>query len=171
MVKPKKKAQIFGMPFTFLFALILIAVFLFTAIWAIRHFLHTTEYTKLMTSINDLRTQVQTLWQQRAGRVTVTLLFPKSFEKICFADPNDKSGWAQESDLRQDYNWVNNVKANLFLLPRKAALDFGLKGYLFIGCGNVDCLDFNNPTCITIKNGKVRLRLTMQDDKVWVEEA
>lgn len=166
----RKKAQMFGMPFTFLFSLILIAVFLFTAIWAIRHFLHTAEYAKLMTSIDELRTKVQTLWQQRGGRITVTLLFPKSFTHICFAHPNNKNQWSVL--LKRDYDWISgDTKANIFLLPRRAALGFGLKGYLFVGCGNVDCIDFTNPTCIAVENGKVRLRLTMKDDKVWIEEA
>ena len=67
-----------GMPFQFIFSVILIAVVLFVAFWAISNFMKTSEQVSINTFIVELRSEIRKARNSDTDR-TVTLTFSNKF--------------------------------------------------------------------------------------------
>ncbi|MEM1535024.1 MAG: hypothetical protein QXE64_01830 [Candidatus Pacearchaeota archaeon] len=152
----------FELSFTFIFSLILIAVFIYVAIWAIKHFLELKDRTLIQASIDDIKSEIQETWQAEGKQETLEFLFPKSVTYICFANLTSLTclGKAYCSDLNNYSAYSSFKQYNTFVLPFKLKAKYGIQGAYLIKCGGIDCLTFANPTCIQNKAGKVKIKFS-----------
>jgi hypothetical protein len=160
----------FELSFTFIFSLILIAVFIFVAIWAIKHFLELKDRTMIQTAIEDLKSEVAEVWQAEESRKNITLLFPTSVQKICFANLSNINN--PPLDLTPYKQLYQNKEKNVFILPFTLRNKYDIEGAYMISCGVVNCLNFANPLCVDVRGGKVNLVLKgLPDGKVNVSKS
>ncbi|MEM2933123.1 MAG: hypothetical protein QW622_02875 [Candidatus Pacearchaeota archaeon] len=158
----------FELSFTFLFSLILIAVFIFVAIWAIKNFLELKDSTMIRTSINDINTVVIEVWQAEEAQRIETFIFPTTVTQICFAN---LSQLKTSTDLDPYKSLYKNTDKNLFVLPFKLRNKYNLEGAYAIKCGEVNCLNFTTPTCFNVVKGKVTLTFVgMPEGKVRISK-
>ena len=173
-----KKAQIMGMPFQFIFALILIAVAIFVGFFVIRHFLRVAELANInnFVKIQLERESVQAIWiGPEAASVTKSLAFSKNFDYVCFYNQSKSCNSVIEGFCAQYELWKSRAdnKENLFLVPLGKAEDYGAKTAWFIQCGSEtapkDCISFTaNPLCLPVENGKVNIKLTKESGQRFV---
>ncbi|MEM4318484.1 MAG: hypothetical protein QW244_01475 [Candidatus Pacearchaeota archaeon] len=173
--KQKKAKKAFELSFTFLFSLILIAVFIFVAIWAIKNFLELKDSTMIRTSINDINTVVIEVWQAEEAQRIETFIFPTTVTQICFANLSElittTSTDLTSTDLDPYKSLYKNTDKNLFVLPFKLRNKYNLEGAYAIKCGEVNCLNFTNPTCFNVVKGKVTLTFVgMPEGKVRISK-
>ena len=120
--KNKKAQQLMGMPFTMIFAIILIIVFLFVGIWAIKHFMGTKNQIVLLQAVKDVRDNVDGLWGMHEGSSkTITLMLPNA--QLCFCNVSG-SGCPPRG-----YTKPNGKGIYAFVIPREIAYDYGIDGY------------------------------------------
>jgi hypothetical protein len=159
----------FELSFTFIFSLILIAVFIFVAIWAIKHFLELKDRTMIQTAIEDLKSEVAEVWQAEESRKNITLLFPSTVKAICFANLSNINN--PPLDLAPYKQLYHNKEKNVFILPFTLRNKYDIEGAYMVSCGVVNCLNFANPLCVDVRGGKVNLVLKgLPDGKVNVSK-
>ena len=125
-LKRGKKAQgVFGMPFSVIFSIILIAVFLVVAIFAIKYFLGIKNCTEIGMFVDDFQTEVDSAWNSQSSEKTFTSTLPSKIEYVCFADLNEEaSGGVKDKEGKSIYDELkkNAIYANnLFFYPQRAA--------------------------------------------------
>lgn len=164
--KSKKAIQL---SFTFIFSLIIIAVVIFVAIWAIKNFLELKDRTTIQVAIKDVETIVQEVWQSTEAIRTENLYFPKPVDYLCFVNKSNMENLneGRRNELNKYGQSILN-KYNLFILPYKVKIKYGIAGYYSIKCGNVECLKLPSSICFKNKNGKVKIRFMARDNKVYV---
>lgn len=166
--KKAKKAQIMGLPFQFIFAVILIAVALFVGFFVIKMFLERAEQANINDFVkNQLTYEIQSIWSgPEEASVTKSLILSKNFEYVCFWK---QPQCIQRSDLPPNFcslakDYATSTKENLFLVGKNGELGIAEKYDAFtawyIKCGSRDCLQpFSpNPLCIPVVNGKVPIK-------------
>jgi hypothetical protein len=165
----------FELSFTFIFSLILIAVFIFVAIWAIKHFLELKDRTMIQTAIEDLKSEVAEVWQAEESRKNITLLFPSTVKAICFANlsqPLSTPNLFYSQNLQNYQQLYKNKEKNVFILPFTLRNKYDIEGAYMVSCGVVNCLNFANPLCVDVRGGKVNLVLKgLPDGKVNVSKS
>lgn len=156
--------------FSFIFSLILIAVFVFVAIWAIKHFLELKDRTMIQTNIKDLENYVYEVWQAEESRRNITLFFPSAVKQICFANLSNLN---PIPPYFINYSIIyKNKEKNVFLIPFTLRNKYDIEAAYMIKCGEKNCLNFVNPMCVDIKNGKARIMLLgLAEGKVNVSKA
>ena len=84
--KINKKAQIMGLPFQFIFALIIIAIAVFVGFFVIKMFLERAEQANINDFVkNQLEYEINRIWAgPEAASVTKTFIFSKNFDYVCF---------------------------------------------------------------------------------------
>lgn len=159
MQKRGKKAEIMGMPFQFIFALILIAVALFVGFFTIKMFLERAEQAEFGLFVSDLQNQVIDVWQAEEAGKTISLDINQKIIYVCFVNSSRCSSpierLCSQARLYPD--------KNLFFYPFGEAEKYDSNSQWKIQCGAKDmpkeCIAFANPTCIPVQNGKVKIRL------------
>jgi len=166
MQKSKKAVEL---SFTFIFSIILIAVFIFVAVWAIRHFLELKDRTQIQIAINDIETTIQEIWQAEEAQKTESFFLPSSVTSICFA--NFSQATQQSNNENNELNKYQTIKnKNLFILPFTVKAKYDIEGAYMAKCGNINCVNFTNPTCFENKNGKITIKFVgLPDGRVKVE--
>lgn len=174
MIKNKKgkKGQIMGMPFQFIFALIIIAVALFVGIWAIKAFLGRAEQANFGLFINDLENEIISVWQKEEASKTITLSLSTKISYVCFVNRNNcysnKIPPKISSDLCSNVvpMWSRTGKDNLFFYPGGIAERYDSHTAWHIKCGTKECLDIDKTICIPVKDGNVKFRLTKESGQL-----
>lgn len=160
----KKGQGIMGIPFQLIFSLILIALFLYAAIFGIRYFLERADQAKVGQFIVGLESKVNIAWQTTEMSSGYSFTLPSKIEKVCFWDveassfnPFDSSA-CPEFEIYKDQARLS--KANMFFCPPVAAYSVGSPVFARISCDDVDCLEFSsNPYCIDNVGGTVKINL------------
>ncbi|MCX8194316.1 MAG: hypothetical protein N3G19_03080, partial [Candidatus Pacearchaeota archaeon] len=124
-----KKAQIMGMPFQFIFAIILVAVAVFVGFYVIRMFLHQAEQARINDFVkNQLEYEIKNVWMTEESTITKELPFSKNFNYVCFFNQSRSCNSAiapPDSNFCSDYSvWKNTDKDNLFLVPLGKAEEY-----------------------------------------------
>jgi len=165
------KKRGFELSFTFIFSLILIAVFIFVAIWAIKHFLELKDRTLIQSAIEDLKNEVWEVWQAEESKRNITLIFPSTVKGICFANLSKtfEVQTQHQTDLNTYKSVFQNKEKNVFVIPFTLTKKYDIEGAYMIRCGNVNCLNFTNPTCKNVVKGKINLMVEgLPDGRVRV---
>ncbi|MEM4153154.1 MAG: hypothetical protein QXK80_03535 [Candidatus Pacearchaeota archaeon] len=162
--KRGKKAQIMGLPFQFIFAIILVAVAVFVGFYVIRMFLNQAEQAKINDFVkNQLEYEIKNIWMTEEAKVTKDLPFSKNFDYVCFI--NQSKPCSQNTNVPLNFcseyeMWKNSNKDNLFLIPLGKAEKYNTLTAWHISCGTKECISFNtNPYCLPVNEGKVSIKL------------
>ncbi len=156
LIKRKKsndrKAQLFGMPFSVIFSIFLIAVFLVVAFYAIKYFLGLKECSEIGLFKDDFQEAIDDAWQSQSSSKTFSNSLPFAIEYVCFADLNEAArGTAKEKEIYAELRRNADYTANLFFYPQKEAC---------VPSANIQHVNItNNPYCIPVENGKIEIRI------------
>jgi len=153
MVKLNKKADM-ALPFNFIFALILIVVFIIVAIYGINFFLDFGKCTRIGTSLETLQTKIDDAYQSDLYEKKVELDLP-GVEKICFANLSaDITGSLEVYGEIEIYDLLD---VNTFLYPSGSACSLSNKKTKHIDL-NRTVLN-KNPLCFDVEDGVATLTL------------
>lgn len=166
--RDNKKGQIMGMPFQFIFAIILVAVALFVGFYVIKMFLNQAEQARINDFVkNQLEYEIKNVWMTEESTITKDLPFSKNFDYICFLNQSkscSSTTMPPGSNFCSEYQiWTNTNKDNLFLVPLGKAEEYNTKTAWHIVCGTKECISFStNPYCLPVHEGKVSVRLVKE---------
>lgn len=177
-----KKGQLMGMPFQFIFALILVAVAIFVGFYVIKMFLDRAEQANINDFVkNQLQYEIENVWLGPSdAQITRTLILSNNFGYICFFNQSKHS--CSSSDVPSfcsEYElYTRTDKDNLFLIGKDGQMGKAEKYDTYtswhIACGTTtkkDCFTWpqqKNPLCIPVSNGKVTIKLTKQSGQNYV---
>lgn len=147
-LQDKRGQQIFGMPFSMIFSIILIIFFIVAAFIAISIF---WSPTKCALSDNaqeglfkqDLQDAVNEVWNSAGGQRDFKIDLPSKIDKICFLDFSE-SAIGVDSSLAAELKKFGS--GNLYLYPGKKACE----GFRAITIEHLDIekiTDSRNPLC------------------------
>lgn len=158
-MKRSRKAQITGLPFQFIFSLIIIAITLFVAIWAIRIFLARSEQAKIGNFVTEVKNEINELWfSSYEAEKNVSFDFSNKFTYVCFA--NTSEDFLCNSNLNKDdvEQYIAREGINLFLVPPEKALDYDMSAAYYISCDGKECVMLERAcVCFPVIDGKVKI--------------
>lgn len=150
-----KKAQVFGMPFSVIFSIFLIAIFLVVAFFAIKYVLNINRCSETGLFIDDFQKSIDDAWQSQSSSKTFMSSLPSAVEYVCFAElAKDLSASGKEREIYNELRRNADYTANLFFYPQKATQ----------GClpsANIKHVEMpeSNPYCIPVENGKIEIKI------------
>jgi len=156
-VKSKKAQQLFGMPFTVIFSIFLIAIFLAVAIYVIMHFWGIKQCAEIGLFTNDFQEEVDSAWKAASydsGDKPFTSVLPDKIKYVCFADvKKPATGNSAEKEIFEKIKEnVDDDKDNLYFYPFLC----DVKSTKIL---HVDMESLTNPYCIPVVNGKISINL------------
>ncbi len=168
-----KKAQVMGMPFQFIFALILVAVAIFVGFFVIKAFLERAEQANINLFVTELTDEITNLWTADSAQRTSEFKLSRNFEQVCFLNqskPCNRQLSPELCDSNMGYNfWRRSDKDNMFLLPLGAAEKYDAYTAWHVKCGAKECINFTlNPLCLSVVEGKVTIKLTKESGQNYV---
>lgn len=154
-----RKGQLFGKPFTYIFALIVAALTLIWGIRAINDIREKSELVELTTFITELREDIQTYYNFDAGSSkTITLILPPKVEKVCFTNPGSIPNTYIISQL--NFELEDNEQYNTYILPLDS---FSITRFKV---NHLNITETENPLCIDTKG---RFTATIETQEGYVE--
>lgn len=177
-----KTAQIIGLSFQTIFALILIIFTIFVGFFVIKMFLERMEQANINDFIkNQLEQEIMNIWTAEESSKNVTLILSKKFDYICFVNQSRnikcENNYAPPTatNFCQEYLfWTRNEKDNLILVPLGIAEKYGTYTSWHIACGTKECINWSkqqNPYCIPVDKGKVTIKFTKKCGNCNIEIA
>lgn len=153
LLNSKRSQQLFGMPFSMIFSIFLIVVFLVVAFFAIKYVMGIFGCLNTGDFIESLRTDVESARNSAFSGNTFKGNLPAGVEYACFADLSQKaSGTAKEKEIYAELRRNADYTANLFFYPQGKACPKAT---------NIEHVDFSesNPYCFPVEDGKVEIRI------------
>jgi len=136
---------------------LLIAVFLVVAFFAIKHFLEVRKTIETGVFIDDLQKEIDSAWNSQSSSKTFSRSMDSRIEYVCFADLNknpDKSLKDKEGKVIFDELKKNAVYANNFFFYPQRYSDIPS-----VKISHVDMEFSGNPNCIENKNSKIEIKI------------
>ncbi len=173
MEKEAKKKAAIELSFTFIFALLLIAVFIVVAVTAIKSFLCTADAAKAGMFYSSLSKKINEAWWKSSYEESSSFYVPSSVEKVCFANLSKWPSGVSDKEkaiLGNLTKYHGNAKANVFFwpIPEKC---FENLAYYKIKCEESECIalsEMSNPYCINATKGKVSIKIIKEFGKANV---
>ncbi len=168
MRKIKNKKGDINLSFGVIFSIILIAVFIFAAIYAITFFLNYSKCTQVGNFYEGFQREVSNAFlSQSVENKIFKVTLPGSVEMICFANLSEKQtgSYSAEYEMIQDY-YLDD--ANLFLIPDSGSCNLDYKKITRLNLPEI--IKNHNPYCIPSDSDLI-LTKKIYDSAVFVEEA
>ena len=145
-----KKGQIMGLSFQMIFAIILIAVFLYVAIFAIRTVMQNVDRAKIALFVSDLKGKVNEVYYMTESSQTFSFNLPPAIKYVCFTSNPAKMDIIKWPGLYL----YKTAKSNLLFYPAESVSNIKINPNFMINCEGVECLQFpaENPYCIANEN-------------------
>lgn len=140
-----KKADM-NLSFGVIFSIILIAVFIFAAIYGINFFLNYSKCTQVGRFYDSLQREVsETFLSQSTTNKKFEINLPSSIKMVCFANLSEsqRGSFSEEYDLISD---SYSADANVFLLPGGNACNIPYKAIKRINLAEI--IKDHNPYCV-----------------------
>jgi hypothetical protein len=152
-IKSKRGEGAVGMSFGWIFSLILVVFFIFTAIYGIKFFLKTANCTRVGSFYETLQDRVDEAYSSSSSDFEMEVSIP-GVDMLCFANLSEEitgSLYAyEEISLYEVY------KANTFLVPTDKACDMPYKTIKNLNISKI--IAAKNPLCFDISDGgKIRI--------------
>jgi len=167
-MEKSKRAQITGLPFQFIFSLIIIAITLFVAVWAIRIFLARSEQAKIGNFITEVKNEINELWfSSYEAEKNVSFDFSNKFTYVCFANTSENF-LCRDSNLNLNKDdveqYISREGINLFLVPPEKALDYDMSAAYYISCEGKECVMLERAcVCFPVIDGKVKINFVKNE--------
>lgn len=153
LVKSKRSQQLFGMPFSVIFSIFLIVIFLVVAFFAIKYVWGIFGSLNTADFIDSLGGDVESARNSAFSSNTFEGNLPPEIEYVCFADlSKESSGNTKEKEIYSELRRNADYTANLFFYP---------PGKTNPRATNIEYVDFSasNPYCFEVKEGSVKIKL------------
>ncbi|MEM4647998.1 MAG: hypothetical protein QXO12_01655 [Candidatus Pacearchaeota archaeon] len=156
--------------FGFIFSLIIVAITVFVAVWAIKQFIDIRDRTAIQAGIKDIENTIKDMFFVTEARETKSFYFPSAVEYICFINYSSMNNLNQyiRSELNKYGSSLLN-KNNLFIIPYKTKLKYKVQGSYLIKCGEVNCLKLINSICFKNINNKVKITFKKDAEGIYIE--
>ena len=160
----KKAQQVMGMPFSMMFAMFLIVIFIVVAFMGIRFFLDFGRSADVGLFYEDLQKAVNDAWAGQTSSDSFDINLPDTIQKVCFANLS-----AEITGNLEDYDQIEIHEfriANTFLVPPGGAEGMQYK--------QIDHLDIakitedENPFCVDAGD-RLMIKKDFYDKLVWIE--
>lgn len=149
----KKAEGAIGMSFGWLFSLILIIFFIFTAIYGIRAFLNMASCSKVGTFYGSLQDKIDEAYRSSSSDFEMDVNIP-GVDMICFANLSEKI--TGSLDVYEEIEKYEIYGANTFLLPTGKACDMPYNTIKHLNISKTTLS--KNPLCFDISDGgKIRI--------------
>jgi len=155
----KKAQQVFGMSFSMILSILLIAVFIAVAFFAIRHFLEIKKCAEIGTFLEDFQDEIDRAWKSQTTEFVFKRTLPSKIQYVCFADLNkeqkgnikDKNGESIYTELSKNAIYDHN----LFFYPRRGVGDCLASTKIL----HINITGLTNPYCIEIFNKGINIQI------------
>jgi len=146
-----KKGQIMGLSFQMIFAIILIAVFIYVAIFAIRTVMQNVDRAKIALFVSDLKGKVNEVFYMTESSQEFKFDLPSGIKYVCFTSNPAK----MNIEKWPDFYLYKTAKSNLLFYPPESVSNLDINPNFLINCEGTDCLQLpaENPYCIANENG------------------
>lgn len=178
MLQKKRGQHIFGMPFVFIISMIIAALIVIFAIFAIKNFACRGEQIEVNLFIHDLRTEVKkafsitSLGSQTIFERSLPTKGCTSIELVCFALPGEEKTNAEISDsVWFELSAYKEQDVQLFLYPRKGLQEVGVQQAYNINPerSSITLERNRNPTCFE-NTGKIKIFLNNEGKNVLIHK-
>jgi hypothetical protein len=154
-----------GMSFGWIFSLILILFFIFTAIYGIKSFLNMASCSKVGMFYDDLQSKIDEAYRSSSSDFEMDVSI-SGIKQLCFANLTEKitgpSGAYEELSIYTVY------AANTFILPSQKACDMPYKTIKHLNISKTT--QVKNPLCFDISDGgKIRIIKGYYDKGVTIK--
>lgn len=152
--------------FGMIFSIILIVIFLSFSFFAITKFIDIMHSTQIATFIKTFQTDVDKVWNEEGSSKNFTYNLPKKIDLVCIGDYGPESvaegnqGDKYFDELKEEYN----TDENLIFYPIGSS-----KGQPSTKINNIEYDEDNNPLCLKVREGKVKIRLKKDYGKPLVK--
>ena len=165
-IQKEKRAQVMQLPFGMLFSILLIAVFIFVAFFAIKAFLEQRDCSQIGLFINDLQGEIDSVWMSSETSSDIfSAVLPSGIEYVCFADLEAENGLAGDANIAREIE-RNPIERNMFFYPAKKACNMPAQIMKHLNMTEIISDEFGNivenPYCI--ENRKGRINMTIKKD-------
>jgi len=161
----KKAEGAIGMSFGWMFSLILIIFFIFTAIYGIKAFLNMASCTKVGSFYETLQDKVDEAYRSSSSDFEMDVNIP-GINMICFANLSEEiTGPLYAYEEIEKYEVYG---ANTFLLPTQKACDMPYKTIKHLNISKT--ILSKNPLCFDLsEEGKIRIVKGYYDKAVTIK--
>ncbi|OGJ19952.1 hypothetical protein A3K73_03255 [Candidatus Pacearchaeota archaeon RBG_13_36_9] len=154
----KKSQEVFGMPFTVIFSIIIIIAVLLTAFFVIGWFLDFQRCAQTGLFFNDLEKAVSEAYESSfsdTGDKPFTRQLPGSVKKVCIADLSKdwEGNTEEEKEILLESERYGNPDSNVFLYPLKEICAEARSKYISY------LEEKDSLYCFDVKNGNVEIRI------------
>lgn len=136
------------MSFGWIFALILIIVFIITAIYGIKYFMNIGTCSRVGLFYDNLQQKVDEAYQSSSSDFEMEVDLP-GITQICFSNLSEEITGSMTA--YEELNLYEFYDANTFLLPSKKACSMPYKTIKHINISKITAL--KNPLCIDVSGG------------------
>lgn len=153
-----------GLPFSMIFAIILIVVFIIAAFMGVRFFLSFERTSGIGLFYQDLQKNVNDAWNGQSSSAHFKIDLPSGVKKVCFAN---LSATITNQNIGPDYVQEFSVyNANTFLIPPSAGQNMKWKRIKHINITRIT--ERKNPYCVDVAVG-LTIKKGFYDKLVWIE--
>ncbi len=145
----KRAQEAIGMSFGWIFALILIIVFISVAIYGIKYFMNIGSCSRVGLFYDDLQQKVDQAYQSSSSDFEMEVALP-GITQICFSNLSEKITGSMLA--YEELNLYEFYDANTFLIPSKNACDMPYKTIRHLNISKTTSL--KNPLCIDVSDGE-----------------
>ncbi len=150
----KRGQTIFGMSFSMIFSVILIAVVLAVGFFVIAKFLNLGSCTDTGLLYDGLQDEVDKAWRSTIYQGFYEEKLPSGITHVCFGDLDSNSDGvdrAKQSELREEFV---EFERNVYLYPFSKSCDVELAST------NIERVEIGGFFCIEGVNGKLKVKLS-----------
>jgi len=153
--KGKRGQEVFGLSFGMIFAIILAIFFIILAIIVINSFLNMQNCSKIGIFVKELNEKVDNVWNSNDASIEYVGYLPSAIQYVCFVNLTESFS-GQNSAFGASLRTFNH-KDNFFFHPTKKSCD--LAGHIIKNLDIPQITLSENPLCINVVNGKVRMTI------------
>ncbi len=166
------------MSFQFIFSIILVAVVVFVAFFAIKKFLDQAEKIKLLDFVETVKGAAIPLWGTDGGTQKVGPIGLNSgLAYVCFANVSRPCSFSRSFtppvEKAQICSLISSFKSkpnsNMFFYPASVATNYGLSPAQEVYCSEKGqplkkCLDLTSVSCVPVTGGQIKFRLEKENE-------
>ena len=153
-----------GMPFSMIFAIILIVFFVVIAFIVIGNFLDIGRSSNVGMFYNELQKAVDEAFSSQSSKTNFNIDLPSEIKFVCFANLSEKiTNPGENYEAIKNYDVYN---ANVFLVPPEYAQNMQWK--LIEHIDIVKITQGKNPYCVSVKD-KLEINKGFYDKLVWIK--
>lgn len=138
-----------GMSFGWIFSLLLILFFIFTAIYGIKYFLNISRCSQVGMFYDSLQKNVDSAYSLSSSDFEMEIKVPTGIKQLCFANLTEEITGSMEAYESLSIYEIN--KANTFLLPSGKACDMPYNTIEHLNISKIT--QAKNPLCFDVSDG------------------